>query len=113
MRDGVGDELLGTKIPSDMLFSNLPLHCTYQTNLKYRDQQNTRAIRNDTQMTQRSHHVSTYTGRAITGLHWYPMGSIMYTTLQEPTDSIMLCSQTNHGHAMKSSVEKQSRLCFS
>lgn len=36
----------------------------------------------------------------------------MYTTLQEPTDSIMLCSQTNHGHAMKSSVEKQSRLFF-
>ena len=58
---GVGDELLGTKIPSDMLFSNLPLHCTYQTNLTYRDQQNTRAIHKNTQMTQRGHHVSTYT----------------------------------------------------
>ena len=43
-----------------------------------------------------------YTCRAIVGLRWYIMaGIIMYKTPDKDTDKIMLCSQTNHCHAVK------------
>ena len=46
-----------------------------------------------------------YTCRAIHGLLWHAMvGIIMYSTPEKLTDKIMLCSLTNHCHAMKGIV---------
>ena len=67
-----------------------------------------RSVTKGVERTQRSHDISRYTCKVITGLQGYAMEDIIICkTPAEPTDDIMLCRQINHCNAMKSLVWKK------